>query len=205
CDPATGFRAETLPGYGLDELADPESTCVPGSPGGGQDMVWADGLVRVRDRRFLAEEQRPVVAQPAEIPVQLSGLDLEVLGRVLVRQGDRLLIGADHDHLTIPVPRFANDLARAERGDLALALVDDGLAERPRRGDEDRGRGGAVLGLAQEVAGDDAGVGAVVGDDEDLRRPRQQIDADGAEDLPFGFGHVLVAWPDDHGNRGQGL
>src|SRR5262249_20517446 len=38
-NPAARFRAEALPGHGLDELADPEATCVPGSPTGGQDMV----------------------------------------------------------------------------------------------------------------------------------------------------------------------
>ena len=128
-----------------------------------------------------------------------------MLGGVLVGEGGCLLVRPDHHHLTVPVPCFADDLACAEGGDLTLALVDDGLAERARRRDEDRRRGRAVLGLTQEVARDDAGIGAVVGDDQDLGRPGQQVDADGAEDLTLGFRHVLVARADDHGDGRHGL
>ena len=50
-----------------------------------------------------------------------------------------------------------------------------------------------VLGLAEEVAGHEGRVGRVVGDDQDLGRPGQQVDAAAAEQLPLGLGHVLVA------------
>ncbi len=54
---------------------------------------------------------------------------------------------------------------------------------------------GIVLGLPQQVAGHQRRIGRIVGDDHDLGRPGQQVDAAAAEQLPLGFGHVLVARP----------
>src|SRR5262249_22696928 len=78
-DPAARFPAEARPGPGFDELAAPEPACIAGRPAGRQNVVRADRLVRVGDGRLLAEEERAVVAEPAEVPVEVSGLDFEVL------------------------------------------------------------------------------------------------------------------------------
>ena len=200
---AARLAREALVGHGLDELADPQSARVPRGAAGGQDVVGADALVGVGDGRLLADEERSVVAQAPEVPVVAARLDLEVLGRVLVgERGGRLVVAHDDD-LAERVPCLARHLARAQQRELALDLAEHGLAERARRRDEHGGRVRAVLGLAQEVAGHHDGIGRIVGDDEDLGRTCEQVDADRAEDLPLGLGDVLVAGPDDHVHRAQ--
>jgi hypothetical protein len=72
-----------------------------------------------------------------------------------------------------------------------------------------------MLGLAQEVGGNDLRVGRVVGQDHHLRRPGQQVDPDRAEQLALGLGHVGVTGADEHvdglepldpeRHRGEGL
>ena len=64
----------------------------------------------------------------------------------------------------------------------------------PFAGGDQHGRGvRAVLGLAEQVDGDDERVGVLVGDDQDLGRTGEQVDADLAEQLPLGLGDVGVA------------
>ena len=58
-----------------------------------------------------------------------------------------------------------------------------------------------MLGLAEQVGGADFAVHAVVGDDQRLGRPGQQVDADAAEQLPLGLRHIGVAGADDHVDR----
>src|SRR3954469_25580146 len=113
-DAAARLTREALLRDRLDELTDPEPARVARRPARGQDVVRPDGLVGVRHRGFLAEEQRAVVAQAPAIPVDVPRLPLEMLGRVLIRDRGRLLVIADHDDFAIAVPRLAHDLARAE-------------------------------------------------------------------------------------------
>ena len=98
--------------------------------------------------------------------------DLQVLGRVEVRDVDRLVEIADHDR--------ASDLAERAAGvrpswlgkplelrrDLGLHLGEQLLVPR----DEQRRRVEAVLGLVQQVGREQAHIGAPVGDHETLRR-----------------------------------
>ena len=77
------------------------------------------------------------------------------------------------------------------------------------------GEVGPVLGLAEQVGGDEPASAVLVGDDQDLRRPGEQVDADEAEQLALGLGDVGVAGADEHvdglevldpeGHRGQRL
>ena len=62
-----------------------------------------------------------------------------------------------------------------------------------------------MLGLGKQVGGDPGGVVLAVGDDQDLRRPGDHVDADGAEDLALGGGHVGVARADDLVHRSDGF
>jgi len=55
----------------------------------------------------------------------------------------------------------------------------------------------AVFGLGAEVGGHPFGVGRAVGDDHDLARSGQEVDADQAEDLALGFRHVGVPGAED--------
>jgi hypothetical protein len=54
-----------------------------------------------------------------------------------------------------------------------------------------------VLGLADEIARDDRRVGGIVRDHADLGRPREDVDADLAEQRALGFRDELVARSDD--------
>ena len=58
-----------------------------------------------------------------------------------------------------------------------------------------------MLGLADEVAGDDRRVGGLVGDHRHFRRPGEDVDADLAEQRALGLGDELVARADDHVGR----
>ena len=62
-----------------------------------------------------------------------------------------------------------------------------------------------MLGLAQQVGRAHLGVGRIVGDDEDLGRAGEQIDADPAVKLALGLGDIGVAGTDQHVDRAKRL
>ncbi len=62
-----------------------------------------------------------------------------------------------------------------------------------------------MLGLAEHVGRDESWVGRLVGDHQHLGRAGEQIDADAAEQLALGLGHVGVARPDQHVDRWDSL
>ena len=55
-----------------------------------------------------------------------------------------------------------------------------------------------MLGLAEEIGGDEPGVGRLVGDDQDLRGAGEQVDPHPAEQLALGLGDERIAGPDQH-------
>ena len=55
------------------------------------------------------------------------------------------------------------------------------------------GEDGPCSAWREQVGGDELGVGRVVGDHRDLRRPGEQVDADAAEQLALGLGDERVA------------
>ena len=69
----------------------------------------------------------------------------------------------------------------------------DGVSELRRIGYEHRGGQLVVLGLADEVGGDEVGVGRGIRDHEDLGRSRLGVDADDASDEALGCCDVVVA------------
>lgn len=72
-------------------------------------------------------------------------------------------------------------------------MGDDLAAERLQGRDEDRGRVGAVLRLAQQIHRDDERIRRLVGDDEDLRRSGDQVDPDLPVQLALRLRDVGVA------------
>ena len=88
---------------------------------------------------------------------------------------------------------------REEGRDLGL----DRVGERGVGRDE-QGRGvRAVLGLGDEIGGDERRVGGGVGEDHPLRRAGGQVDADERADLDLGGGDPRVARTDDPVDRLQ--
>ena len=58
-----------------------------------------------------------------------------------------------------------------------------------------------MLGLGEQVGRHQLGIGGGVGEHRHLRRTREQVDPDPAEQLALGFGDVRVAGADDHVDR----
>ena len=69
------------------------------------------------------------------------------------------------------------------------------------KGDQPGGRVVAVFGLADEIPGDDFRVRGLVGDDHDLGRAGEHVDADPAIEDALGLGHELVARADQDVGR----
>ena len=76
------------------------------------------------------------------------------------------------------------------------------VGQRRARGDQQARGQRVVLGLGDEVGGDEAGVGAVVGDDGDLGRAGLGVDGDPLAQQPLGRRDVDVARPGDDVDRG---
>ena len=58
-----------------------------------------------------------------------------------------------------------------------------------------------MFGLAEDIAGDQCRIGVVVGNDRDLRRAGQEVDAALPEQLSLGFGNELIAGAAEHVGR----
>ncbi len=89
------------------------------------------------------------------------------------------------------------------RGSVVSCRVDgagDALGKVGAIGDQDRLRGGIVLGLREEVRGKPVRIVVGVGDDEHFRRPGDHVDSDRAEDEPLRCGDVVAAGADDLGD-----
>ena len=61
-----------------------------------------------------------------------------------------------------------------------------------------------MFGLANQIGGDDRGIGGLVGNHQDFRRPGEHVDADTAVENALGLGHILIAGPDQNVGRVAG-
>src|SRR5262245_61299517 len=109
-DACAGLAREALIGHGLDELADPQAPGVSRRAAGRQDVIRPEGLVGIGHGGLLAHEQRAVVPEASDVPVVPPRLHLEVLGRVLIGDLRRLLVGADDDDLAVVLPGLPGNL-----------------------------------------------------------------------------------------------
>ena len=93
--------------------------------------------------------------------------------------------------------------ARGNVGSSAATRPGDGVAKRRVVGDQDCLRGFIVLGLGEQVDGDQARIVGGVGQHDDFGRAGDAVDADMAEYLALGLGDVGVAGADDAVDRGD--
>jgi hypothetical protein len=123
-----------------------------------------------------------------------------VLGRQPIDNPDRILARADQDGGPVIIPSPPGDLVGVKLGELAklaFDLTQNRVRQPLVRGDE-YGRGGrTVLGLSHQVGRHQLRIGCLVGQHGDLRRTRQQVDADPSEELALGLGHEHVPRPDE--------
>ncbi len=147
-------------------------------------MVWpgdviADGLGRVA-----AEKHRAGMFDAGEKRWQIGGGDLQMLGCDFVDECGRVRKLAHDDDGAMVLPRARRDVAAGKDCELAFHFFRHGIGERGIIGDQDRLRRGIVFGLGEQIGGDPGRIVGAVGDDENLGRSGDGIDADAAEDLP---------------------
>ena len=94
-----------------------------------------------------------------------------------------------NDRCTEHVPALAGDVAARQRGELARDRRFDSFRKARIVGHQHGLRRLVVFGLRQQVGRDPFRIVVSVGDHEHFRRPRDAVDADGAEDLTLGSGH----------------
>ena len=120
-----------------------------------------------------------------------------MLRREPVDQRQRGLKRRAEDDRAVVAPARAGDLGARQVGELAVDFGLDRAREARVVGDEDRLRGLVMLGLRQEIGGDEARIGAAIGEDDDLGRAGDHVDADDAEHPPLGRRDIGVAGADD--------
>ena len=126
-----------------------------------------------------------------------------MLARVLVRDGRHLLARVADDHLAVVAPGCTGGVTRGrrQRVDQRRNTSHHVFGQGTRGGEQPRRALVAMLGLADQVAGDDGSVSRVVGDHRDLGGPGEDVDADLAEQRALGLGDEFVARADDHVGR----
>ena len=141
-----------------------------------------------------ADEDRSRVAHPRRQRLGVRGDDQQMLRREVVDDAHRFVHVARHDDAAVGL---ADDLGALEPAQQVLQLFDGASREPLRVGDQDTPRHRVVLQLRREVGGDEVRAGVLVGQDHDLGRARDAVDADRAEDLSLRQRHVDVAGPGD--------
>ena len=111
-------------------------------------------VVADRLRRVAAEEDRAGVADLRREALGVVRLDLQVLGRDRVGERHGVVELADQDHGAEIAPRGGGDRATRQGFQLTLDGALHLVCERRIVGDQDRLRGGVVLGLGQQIGGD---------------------------------------------------
>ena len=133
--------------------------------------------------------------------MRVPGMHLQMLRRDEIRIGDhRCLILTDRDFPIIP-PCRRGDRCRRQPLQLSLHFHHHRFGQGPVRRDQPHPRPHVMLGLRQQVRRDHLHIPGSVGQDIDLRRPRQLVDPHRPEDLPLRLVHKGIARPHDLHHR----
>ena len=165
----------------------------------------ADHEVRRAERGVLADQDLAGVDQPVDdlVDHRLGNGDLEVLGSELVGDPDRDVERLDQDTASVRAERCSSSGGAhvGETGELSFEFGVDGVGERTGVGEQHDGAVGSVLGLDQQVGGQQCRVGAVVGDHQALGRAEQHHRRSSvALHLDLRDRHCRRARPDDLAN-----
>ncbi len=178
---------------------------VPGGAAGGQHVIRPGEVVAERHGGVRAHEDGAGVADPGRQGAGIVGLDLQVLRRPGVGDGESG-VEVVHEHagglavqgLAHPFPVAGGCQPRGQR--LLGAVGEAGVG-----GDQQARGQRVVFRLGDQVGGDEVRRGRVVRDDRHLGRAGLRVGADGAEQQPLGGRHVHIAGPgDDIGGRAVG-
>ena len=168
-------------------------------------MVRTADIVADRLGRIGAEKNSTRVADPLTERLGVRGHDLEMFWGKPVGERDAFLKIGDKDNRAEIAPARRRDFFAREISQLPRDRGLDGTGEARVIGDQNRLRRGVVFGLREEIGGDPFGIGAIACNNQDLGRPSDHVDANGAENPPLGRGHISIARTDDLGDWGDGL
>ena len=100
----------TLPSDQFHVFMDRQAAGVFGRTRSGQAMVWTRGLIAIGNRGFFTEEQRAIAAQPIQPPIQIIGLNSQMLRRIFVGGGRHFFAIFAQNNLRVISPgRFGID------------------------------------------------------------------------------------------------
>src|ERR1700739_113980 len=136
-------------------------------------MIGTGYLVAESDVGARAKKKRAVAGHLVLEPVVAVCHDLHVLRGERLCFGEHLLIAVADDYLAVIGPTPRSDFGRRQDFQQALALGHRVAREFLAVGDQNRGRGWAVLGLAEQIRRTDLAVSSLVGDEEGLGRSRE--------------------------------
>ncbi|ENN87541.1 hypothetical protein RHSP_44317 [Rhizobium freirei PRF 81] len=195
------LRPEPQDRGALDEVKHRKAGGEACGAGRRQHMVRAADIIADHFRRVSADEDGAGVADTGEQRLGIVDRKLQMLGRDAVGKRNGLLQLGNQDDRAEIAPACGRRLRAAELLQLPLDRGFHGLAEFGIVGDQDRLRAFVMLGLSKEIGGNPIRIVVLVGDDEHFRRAGDHVDADGAEHLAFGRGHIGIAGTGDLGDR----
>ena len=187
-----------------EEVVDPQRRGEARGPGGGEDVAGAGDVVTHRLGGVGPEEHGAGGLHLGQGLPGPADHELEVLGGEGVGDLEGGVEVRDEDRRPLLQGRLGDGPAR-EGGQLLAERRLHRVEQRRVGGHQDRDRPGVVLGLGQEVGGDEVGPGRVVGDHQDLAGPRLHVHVAGPADQALGGGDVGVAGADDLVDPGHGL
>ncbi|MNV43349.1 hypothetical protein D3C71_1350600 [compost metagenome] len=161
-------------------------------------MAGSGGVVAQRLGRPTTDEDRPGGGDLLDQTFRLLGLDRQVLGTIEVGHFTSLSHVGHADGAGLG-QRGVGDRRAGQGLHLTFNLGDDLVQGGAAVGHQQNLGVGVVLGLAQQVGGDDLEVGVAVGDDQQFRRSRRHVlrrTVRQAGRIALGLGHIGVAGPE---------
>ena len=182
----------------LLEVGDPQRTRKARGARGGENVVHARDVVAEDRRRVAPDEHRTCVSHFGHEQVGVLTHQLHVFGCDGVDGNDRTVTVVDEHGATAALQRRGRVLASGRCGQLPGQRGVDRVGHRfvPRHDDGTAAR--TVLGLGEQVGGDEFGIRGGVRDDHHVGRPREAVDADHADELTLRLCDVRVPRTDDH-------
>jgi hypothetical protein len=193
------LRRDLLDRDALDEVRHAEATVGAGVAVGGQHVVGAAAVVAHGLGRPRTQEHGAGIAHLAEPVARSCHLQDQVLRSVAVAHLEGGVEIRDQQHAALG-HRARGDRAARQGRHLPLDLGDARHGHGARRGDEHDLRVLAVLGLRQQVRGDEGRARGLIGDDQDFRRAGRHVERGSVgircDDL-LGGSHPRVARTED--------
>ena len=128
-----------------------------------------------------------------------------MLRRVAVREVDGRRDVGHEDDQAVRGQGLPRDIRALERCELQRQLFEHRMGEHRAVGDQDGAGHRVVLGLSQQIGGDELRIGGFVGDQQRLGRTGKLVDIDDAEDTALGQHDEDVARSVDLVDVGNGL